>query len=102
MLAEAIAILGALQADLGTLAAEVRVMRGAPSHEVGSDAADLRTVRQEPDMVLPRVLTAGTQAEGDGLETDLVAIQALGDVALHPDVRRLGGSGLITHVWCPS
>jgi hypothetical protein len=82
--AEALAILGAFGADLGTFAAGVFVVRRGDEHEVRRGPAHLSARHHQPEVRRRDVLPAGLQTViHSHAETRLVAVQADIDAAFH-------------------
>lgn len=59
-----------------TLAAKVRMVRGATTHEIGRDGAELCTVEQRNQMLSLRMAPAAMQHMRDRFGADLVAVEA--------------------------
>lgn len=70
-------------ADLGTLGAQMAVMRRAPRHEVGAHRTDLRAIQQRDQVLRFRVRALAVKHVRSRFGADTVTLQARGDALVH-------------------
>lgn len=70
-------------ANLGTLGADVRVVRRTARHEIGTDRAHLCAIEQRNQVLGLRMVTVAVQNVRGCLRADTVTLQTMGDAFLH-------------------